>query len=283
MSGDAEFSESERAELEKLEMEVMNGLESEADVPLLANDQGEPPEPVTEQQAPVAAQPATEPEGEPKQGDTRAALRAARRDAKHARTALEKANAELEELRKRTPATDPAAQAAEDEETVLSTIEADQPEIASVIKRLTAKVKQLEGGLKQQEVPSDPEFEPEVLPEEVQADVDETPELLKWQYDADQTAWQLAKKTDGLLMSHPKWKDATQADRLKEVARRVAEEIGTPTTPPVDPKEAARKVIEGAPARQRETLSDLRGGNTPPAGGSTDYSRMSDEEVINSL
>lgn len=282
MSGDAEFSESERSELAKLEQEVMDGLDTEADKPLLASDQGEPTDPTPAPQAPVAAQPETEPEGDPKQGDTRAALRAARRDAKRTRVELDKANAELEELRKRTPATN-AAQAAEDEDTVLSTIEADQPEIASVIKRLTAEVKELKGGLKKQEVPSDPEFEPEVLPEEVQADVDENPALLKWQLNPDQTSWELAKKTDGLLMAHPKWKDASQADRLKEVARRVAEELGTPATPPVDPKEAARKAIANAPGRQRETLSDLRGGNTPPSGGSTDYARMSDEEVINSL
>lgn len=283
---DADFSESDREELEKLEKDVLDELDANQGEATPETEVTEQAPAQTEQQAapaatqpaaPTAAAPAETPAPTETKGEPRAALRASRRAERRAQEEVARLKAENEALRQGKT----VASGETDEDEVLATLEIDQPEVATVFKRLKEKVDRLEGSQAQRE--ADPEFIPDSLPPELQDAVDEIPALLAMQNDPDQASWSLAKRTDALLTVHPKWANASQTDRLNEVARRVAAELGTqaqPTT--VDHQARAREAIASAKSAGIGTLSDLRGGDDP--GKQTpDYGRMSDEEVINSL
>jgi hypothetical protein len=282
-NSDAEFNESERAELARIEAEAMAELEQVKDQGLLSAEtppgdapaQADAAPAPVEAAAPQAVAPAAAPaQAEPK-GDPRAALRASRHAERRAREEADRLRAENEALKARVPQQPDAT------DDVMSVVEADHPEVAALVKGLKSQVEELTAKVAPAQAPAEPEFIPESLPPEAQELVDEIPELAEWQASKDkQDHWQAAKAADRLLLTLPKWKDATAAERFTEAVRRVKADMAQPT--PIDPKEVARKRIDATPERGIETLSDLRGGQEP-TGVTPDWSRMNDDEIIASL
>lgn len=312
---DADFSESDRAQLVKLEQDLITELDANAGNTPGGQPNGEEGEthegettqtttvektettqtatattaatetattPSTETPQPAAEQPGA------KKGDQRVALRAARHGERIQRRRADQLEAQLRELQQQAPPksdeTDVAA--------VLSVLEADHPEVAAVVKPLVEKVNDLQTKLDtaQTKRAETPAFAPEVLPDDLQDVIDSTEgleQLETWRVSADmQEHWQAAKAADRLLLNLPRWKQASEAERLAEVIRRVNADMAAaqvPATKQPDPKEQARARIEAAPKAGIETLSDLRGGETSSTTTTPDYTRMSDEEIIASL
>lgn len=229
------------------------------------------------------------PEGQPqpgeKKGDVRQALRAARRGEQKARERAERAERELEELRKKQPAQPPADEDDLSDEDI-EALATDFPAVG----RLAKRVKTLQAQLKGQSAPqqqaaqaADPEFEPPTLPDNVQGVVDDIPELLEWQNAPDQVGWSMAVAEDAKLKVHPKWKDRPLSDRLAEVARRVAAELGDEPAAggqpqgddpknkqqqSNDPAQIARDRIAGAARRNPQSISQIGGAGGKPNQGS---------------
>lgn len=109
--------------------------------------------------------------------------------------------------------------------------------------------------------------------DDLQEAIDSVPLLAEWQTDpAHADKWARAVAIDASLIGSPKWGSKPQAERLAEVAKRVAEEFDLPagddtqttreTTPPkgkarTDPAKAITEAARTAP----NTLSDFKGGN----------------------
>lgn len=309
---DADFNESDRAQLVKLEQDLITELDANAGNSPGGSPNGEEAEPregettqvektettqtaatttaATETATPPKTEtppPATE-QGEGKKGDLRAALRASRHGERAERRRADQLEAQMRELQQQAPPkTDETDVAA-----VMGVLEADHPEVAAVVKPLVEKVNNLQAKLAttQTNEPAKPAFSPEVLPDELQDVIDSSDgleQLETWRVSADmQEHWQAAKAADRLLLNLPRWKQATEAERLAEVIRRVNADMAAPQVPAtkhIDPKEQARARIEQAPKAGIETLSDLRGGETSSTTTTPDYSRMTDEQIIGSL
>jgi hypothetical protein len=279
----------EANELARFEAETMAGLKPDAedpilDLPPMEVQTDDPPATPAAAPAPTSATaPAPAPAaGAPTdRGDPRAALRASRRAERESRENATRLAEENAELRKQLG--QPAAKSTD--EIDMEAIEADLPSAAPVIKQLVNQVKELQqqsAAPKKAEVPA---FVPDMLPPEIQAAVEQVPQLDDWQHDPDQTAWTLAKKVDSLLLEHPAWKDKPMPQRMAEVARRVSGELGTPKPPtPNGNPNALQQRLQDAPSREPETLSDLRGGVAPSANTGPDfYSMKSDEDVMTAL
>lgn len=253
---------------------------------------------------PAASGKATESEGQGAQGDkpgaaaedqqdddkagSRSALRAARRAERLARQRAEQLERELAELRAKNGATDKDDAGDDtDDDVLLQDLEQDMPTVAAKFKRLKTQLEEAQARLKdvpKAQAEDEPAFVPESLPKELQAVVDEIDDLSDWQHDPRlQTQWELAKRVDGLLTAHPKWKDKPVAERLTEVVRRVKDELGSASSAPAPTQAPARRkpvVIDDDDAP--ETLSGVRGG-TSPRNTEPDYSRMSDDQIMASL
>lgn len=145
--------------------------------------------------------------------------------------------------------------------------------------------------------PTEPEFRPATLPADVQDAVDNVPELLTWQTDPNQVAWRMAVAEDSKLREMPAWQTRSQAERLAEVARRVAADLGgaglspaaapKPPAPPAQPSAAQRAQdrINNAVANEPGTIGDLGGGvsGANQDRSYADYSKMTDEQILGSL
>lgn len=275
--------------------EAGDGAEGNTDEDQQADAQGEI--------KPAASGKAAESEGEGRQGDkpaaedqqdddkagSRSALRAARRAERLARQRAEQLERELAELRSKSGTTDKAdAEDDTDDDVLLQDLEQDMPAVAAKFKRLKTQLEEAQAKLKEApkaNAEDEPAFVPESLPKELQAVVDEIDDLSDWQHDPRlQTQWELAKRVDGLLTAHPKWKDKPVAERLTEVVRRVKDELDSASSAPAPTKAPARRkpaVIDDdddAP----ETLSGVRGG-TSPRNTEPDFSRMTDDQILASL
>lgn len=230
------------------------------------------------------AQPATtnEPDAEPSKpkGDVRAALRASRRS--EDRLLREKAHLEeqLEAVKKLVPAQQPDGESLTDEE--LAQAE-DFPLVAKLArqnKRLNEKIDTLQS----QQIPSQPaakEFQPIILPPEFQDVIDDIPDLLAWQQDPDQSAYQMVEIEDAKLLLHPKWKSKPLAERLAEAARRVAADLNEADPAPTKNRVNVDDAIASAPRVKPNTLGDIGGGGDIPKSASNlgRYSQMSDEDI----
>lgn len=222
---------------------------------------------------------ATSTKAKPPQGDTRAALRASRRAEHRANQENARLREELETARKGAP-----VQAPEDESLTAQELD-DFPIVAKLARQnkvLQAKVETLIAGQQgSHEQPEDTEFQPPTLPPTLQDVVDDIPDLLTWQNNPDQTAFELAKIEDSKLLIHPKWKDKPPAERLAEVARRVRADLYElpPTTsqPRVNVDDAIAKATRVKP----NTLGDIGGGGDIPklASNLGRFSQMSDEDI----
>lgn len=236
------------------------------------------PQETTAQQQPTEAAP-------PKPGgDVRAALRASRRAEQRAREEAARLREEVEQLKSKvTTTTEPDPMS--DEE--IERAERDFPllgKTARYVKQaMTAQPAQATASQ-----PTSPEsdFVPPALPAPVQEIVDNTPDLLAWQYDPDQARFELAKSMDALLQKHPAWASKPLAERLSEVVRRVNAELpaqaaqSAPAST-VDPRAA----LAAVPRRAPETLTHIGGGGgkqpEPPA--LTRYMSMSDDQIVADL
>lgn len=282
-------------DLDRFEREIMGGLKPDTEDPVLdlppvelpTNDPGATPAPApAAAAAPAAPAPAATPAApapapaapQEDKGDPRAALRASRRAERAYRERLAEVEAENARLREQAGVKAPGEEVDPDVQGLID----DVPTAAPVIKKLVDRVKQLEQTAAPTAPAPAPAFVPETLPPELQVAVEQVPQLEDWQHDPDQTAWRLAKRTDGVLSELPAWKDKSPAERFAEVVRRVSAELGTPkpnAPPPASPKPP---VIDhtGDP----ESLSDLRGGVVPTHNDGPDFSQMkSDDEILSAL
>ena len=265
----AEFNTEERAMLEALEKgEELPGTQP----PTEAQPAAAAP---TGQAAPVeaqkvdGAQPAAPEQPPAPQGDTRAALRAARRDAKRANERSAQLEQELADLKAgKTPTTTHVT----DEEM------AELQENFPVAAKLAQEVRELKSKLTTQgEAPKD-DFEPVRYDPDTQEVIDSVPDLVNWQYDPSaQQRFHAAIEMDKYLLTLPDWKDKPLNERLVEVTRRVKNDV-----PPGEPRRDPAQVIAGLPTSGPQRISDFQGGAAPNK-TTPDYSKMSDEEVIASL
>lgn len=239
-------------------------------------------------QAPPAPAAAPSPAAADAQGNTKAALRASRHEAKRLRE-------ENEALRKRLEESglDTADKSSErPDESQLNDVREYAPAVGKLLERLEAENAELRKRLPAAEAPA-PAFEPEWMPEDVQAGIDEVPELLLWQTSAEHhDKWQAVKGVDGMLARAPAWVGKPLAERFAHAVALVNAQFAAPSKAAPTPKtlEDAQRAIAAAPnaAPGALTVGDLRGGATPDSSSIPDYHKMkangmSDEDLIASL
>ncbi len=241
--------------------------------------------PTAQPEAAAPAAPGTEaqPPAQP-QGDTRAALRAARQAEKRLRNENERLQQELEALRQGKAPVD--TRITEDE---LAELERDFPLQAKVVRQQRILEEQLAATAQvQQQSQSKPEFQPVVYDPAVQEVIDSVPDLLSWQFDPNaQDKFKRAIEYDAALLQDPDWRDRSTDERFAEAARRTKaafEPTSTSPSPaaPAAPRLDPAQAIANAPVEGPRGISDFRGG-APASAPALDYSRMSDEAVMASL
>lgn len=135
-------------------------------------------------------------------------------------------------------------------------------------------------------------FAPDELDPEVQAAVDEVPELLLWHASPEhQDKWSAAKAADRLLQHSTAFDGKPLSERLAEVVRLVREKVVTPSkASSAKTLEDAQRVIAAAtPAPAgAAAVGDLRGGAHAATNSFRDPHAMakagaSDEEIMASL
>lgn len=264
----SEFNTEERAMLEALEKgEELPGTQPPAATPPAAAEptgQAAPESPKVDGTQPAATEQPAAP-----QGDTRAALRAARRDAKRANERAAQLEQEIADLKAgKTPTTTHVT----DEEM------AELDENFPVAAKLAREVAELKSRLRPQaEAPKD-DFEPVRYDPDTQEVIDSVPDLVNWQYDPSaQHRFHAAIEMDKYLLTLPDWKDKPLSERLAEVTRRVKADV-----PPGEPRRDPTKVIADLPTSGPRRISDFQGGAAPNK-TTPDYSKMSDEEILASL
>lgn len=258
---------------------------SAAPAPAPAEAPAPAPAPAAEAPAPAPAAaapaPAAPPAEQPKpQGDTRAALRAARTAERRLRDENERLQRELEDARQGKKPVDTRIT---DEE--LEQLEQDFP--------LQAKLVRHQRELEQQIAAARPaaqpstEFEAPSYRPEVQEVIDSVPDLVAWQYDPNaQDRFQRAVEYDKALLVDPDWKGRTPAERFAEAVERTKRAFGTAPAPAPAPSAQPQldpaAALAAAPASGPKSISDFRGGG-PAAPPERDFSAMSDEEILASL
>lgn len=238
---------------------------------------------------PVVEQPAaaveTPPAEQPKpQGDTRAALRAARHAEKRLRDENERLKQELEAARTGQA---PVDSRLTDEE--LEQLEQDFPLQAKLARRQRELEEQI-AATRTATPPAAADFEPPSYPPQVQEVIDEVPDLLTWQHDpASQDKFQRAVEYDKALLLDPDWKGRTPAERFAEAAERTKRAFAaapaaapSPSAAPAATRLDPAAALAAAPASGPKGISDFRGG-APASSTELDYSAMSDEAVMASL
>jgi hypothetical protein len=221
-------------------------------------------------------------------GDPRAALRHARRNEKRLYDENERLKARLAELEKGGNAspssngqTDPLAMS----EAELAELEANFPVQAAVIKRMRAMEAQMQAAAAPAAAAPAADWEAPAFKPEVQAVIDQVPQLLEWQLSQNhQDKFELAIEYDASLVRDPLWKNKPVVERFAEATRRAAAAAGaaSPAPSPADRQAAAAAAIANAPATAPKGVSDFRGGG-PADAPRLDYARMTDEEILASL
>lgn len=277
-NSNAEFNADEQAMLAELEKgEQSTDPVTKAADPATATAAAEPTgqAAATDGAKPVeGAQAAQEPAAPEKpaapQGDTRAALRAARRDAKRAHERAAQLEQEVADLK---AGKTQAATHVTDEE--LAELDENFPVAAKLAREVAELKTKLQTATKA--APTD-EFEPVKYDPEVQEVIDAVPDLVNWQYDPKtQDRFHAAIEMDKYLMTLPDWQNKPLNERLVEVTRRVKADVA-----PGEPKRNPQAVIDALKTDGPKRISDFKGGMQPDK-STPDYSRMSDEEIIASL
>ena len=215
-------------------------------------------------------------------GDARAALRASRRSEHRLRQDVSRLQEQLTQAQSAMPAA-----AASDDDLSPEDIEQanDFPLVAKLMrqnKALSEKFSTLEAQAQTLQTPAAAEFIPPTLPPELQDVVDDIPQLLGWQNDPNQAAFELAKLEDQKLLLIPKWQRVTAAERFAEVARRVAADLNDDAPAPAKPRFNVDDQIAKADRVRPTTLGDIGGGGgeTPKADSTLSRFRtMSDEDI----
>lgn len=222
------------------------------------------------------------------QGDTRAALRAARNSEKRLREALDEANKTIEQLKSGDLPTDTSVSEEE-----LAQLATDFPAMAKAIRNQQALERRLQELTAQPSGETgEPEFQPLEYPPAVQMVIDEVPDLLAWQHDSNaQDKFQRAIEYDKALNVDPDWKGKPAVERFAEAARRTREKFDMPAdtpTPSAGHQPAAKPTVDPnvalaeAQASGPKGISDFRGG-APASSPSLNYQNMSDEAILASL
>lgn len=262
------------AEAEQVPAVEQPGTEEESvDQDATTTDAGQVAEAVEED--PTKTAEAAEPAPQKQTSHDRAIVKAARAAEARANKELARLRREIEDLRaKQAPAVEaekkPRAEVLED-------VKQYAPEAGQYIEVLERQVEELKQAVPKP-VAAEPEFTPDVLhpdPDvaaEIQADLDEVPEISTWHVDPDQTNWTRAKAIDAMLVGSPRWAGKPMQERLKEVVRLRKEEMSagneepstTPTKPVTKPTaEDARRVIEAKAKAAPVSASDIRGRSPP--------------------
>jgi hypothetical protein len=203
------------------------------------------------------------------------ALQAERREARHERSARQRAEAELAAAQQqiadlKAGKTPPAEEIDPLSDEALASAAMDVPIVGELGKALRKTREEL-AELKGKAAPAKTaEPEPEVdIEEVVQEAIDTVPLLSEWQA-SDPEKFARAKEIDRVTAASPKWKDKPIADRFAYVAKQVADEYDIQTEDPspptkstpsrADPKDVISKVARAAP----NTLSDFKGGAVDP-------------------
>lgn len=221
------------------------------------------------------------------QGNTKAALRAARHEAKRLRD-------EVETLRKQigsgaAKTADPN-EPAEPDESQLNDVREYAPAVGKDYDRLKAELAELKTRLPAREEPA--AFVPKVFPDDVQAAIDEVPELLLWHSAAEhQDKLEAATAADMLLEKSPKWQGRPLAERFAAAVKMVIEQGVAPSkASTAKTLEDAQRVIAAAASAPAGpvSLGDLRGGATAATSSSLDPHQMvkdgkSDEDIMAAL
>lgn len=238
--------------------------------------------PADEQPAEQSVEAKPELEQTPPKGDARAALRASRRSEHRLRQDVSRLQEQLTQAQSALPAATPGDDdlSAEDMEQAN-----DFPLVAKLMrqnKALSEKFSALEAQTQTLQTPAAAEFIPPTLPPVLQDVVDDIPQLLGWQNDSNQAAFELAKIEDQKLLLIPKWQGVTTAERFAEVTRRVAAELNEDAPAPAKPRFDVNDQIAKADRVRPKTLGDIGGGGgeTPKADSTLSRFRtMSDEDI----
>lgn len=220
-------------------------------------------------------------------------IRNLRRSEQRLRQENERLKAQLQSGTAQPPAGTAAPSPAPDDDDIsdeeLRTLEDDFPAMAKLAKQNRRLREQLAGTRgsaptqPQANTPADDDFTPPELPADVQAAVDEVPQLLDWQNDPEQSRFRRAVAMDAYLQNHPKWKQVDMAERFQEIVRRIqAEDDEASQQHRHDPDAIERRA---AAARPR-SLSDI--GGAGPRDPAKDLSvqrlaAMNDVELLQNL
>lgn len=222
------------------------------------------------------------------QGNTKAALRASRHEAKRLRDEVETLRKQIESgAAKAANPNEPA----EPDESQLNDVREYAPAVGKDYDRLKAELAELKTRLPA--TVKEPAFVPKTFPDDVQAAIDEVPELLLWHSAAEhQDKLEAATAADMLLERSPRWQGRPLADRFAAAVQMVIEQGVAPSkASTAKTLEDAQRVIAAAaaaPAAGPVSLGDLRGGASAATGSSVDPFQMvkdgkSDEDIMAAL
>lgn len=221
------------------------------------------------------------------QGSAKAALRASRHQEKLLRDENAALRKRIEEGGHATPTDDDKP-----DETQLNDVREYAPKVG---KRLDALEREnVELRARVTTAAPAPAFQPVEYSPDVQAAIDEVPELLLWHSSEDkQQLFELAIADDRKLALLPQWQGKPLAARFAQAVVNVNKDMGAAPSTASTAKtlEDAQRVIAAAtsaPTGQALTVGDLRGGATPASNSNPDYhamkkAGMSDEDMIASL
>lgn len=243
-----------------------------APVPQAPAAQAPAPAPAAPDQSPTAAPaaPAAQAPAAPAadqadgKGHLRAALRAARFEAKRLR----------DELAARGPAAAPTAQATttEVDEATMADLDSYAPKAAKALREREAALAASNARIAELSAKVTPEggaatFIPEMFDEvDIQGAVDTVEELAAWQSSPEhQEQWRAAKAADAFLSNSTAWKNKPLAERFAQAVAMVKADIASSAAAPApSPADSARARIDALPVVQPVvTAGGLRGGESP--------------------
>ena len=222
-------------------------------------------------------------------GNPRAALRASRAGERKWRERAERAERENADLRAKEPNTESSAKP---DQELLEDVKTHAPKVTTYIDELEAENERLRQAAPKTATAT-PDFEPEVLDQDTQDEVDQVPELAEWQASKDkQDLWRRAKAADALLSQHVDWADKPMAERFAEAVSQAKKAAGLDKLTSAKPSasEEARRVIDASARTVAAPIAigDLRGNSAPATSSIPDYYKMvrdgkTDEDIIASL
>lgn len=215
---------------------------------------------------------------------------------------LQKAQAELETLKKQHTEAKTPGRRAEIQERLNSRITAmkeDFPDVGAslddVKELITEVIKESEEEKARNKAKAEAEAaekkrqeeeQQRVIDEQVQEAKDNNPDLSYWEKN-DEDAWNEALMQDQILLRKPYWRSKSYEERFIEVAKRVRAVMPEASEPPTEApsaktKEKAKAAIEKATTRKPTTLSDIKGGANPTS-EREQLENLSPQELVRKL